>query len=134
MSPSAEWARAKLGSRATARSSRSRATTVSAARRCTSASAYRRAASSSAGSAARVCDDIRAADHPVDVEIGAQPRERLWRIAIGVGEREIFFGACDALRLDGADLFAGGEIGREHLGEGGGEPGVGGARRQVAKA
>ena len=60
--------------------------------------------------------------------------ERVLAEAIGIGQREAAFHLRNTFAGDGAQLIALGEFGGEHLGEGGGEPGVFGFTGKVLKS
>jgi hypothetical protein len=76
---------------------------------------------------------VRADDDEIGAQVLAQPRQRVARVPVGVGEAELELGAGDVLAGERAQP-AGGDLGAEHLGDRGRQPGAVGAAREVAEA
>ena len=79
-------------------------------------------------------DEIGPDDDQIGAEVLPDAGERVARVAVGVDQLQLDLHARDVLAGDRADLLAGRQLRRQHLGEGGREPRRVGPSREVPEA
>jgi len=78
-------------------------------------------------------NEVGAQQHDVGADVLLDPAERVLRQGVRIGERQVDSHPRDALARHGAQLLAGGQLRRQHLGERDRHPRVGGPAGEVAE-